>query len=268
MSDEWLLDKQAFRRVERRWAEFGGQVLATLTNRVDVGAVDDDGRDECAAGGGVSAGADGELVGECGSAAAATYSAYRALDGAVTLQSAGAVTHALSDGDGTLQIAALKTAAVKELANDVTVSGEMEPTAYVTERFAGDGTTTEFQLTEAPFRPKAAGKSSQLISDSFDRGRVQYAGLECNRSGLTFGIRCGGADDDGRQWVRWADDADGDRRGGDGRNAGGRGGQPGAGYGERWGLSAGCTRARLRVRIALRDTTCGRVAGRRWWCRS
>ncbi len=36
------------------------------------------------------------------------------------MQPAGTVTHALSDGDGTLQMAALKTAAVKELANDVT----------------------------------------------------------------------------------------------------------------------------------------------------
>ena len=35
-----------------------------------------------------------------------------------------------SDGDGTLSVAALHTAAVKELANDVTVTGAMEPTVY------------------------------------------------------------------------------------------------------------------------------------------
>ena len=68
------------------------------------------------------------------------------------------MTHALSDGDGTLQVAALKISAVKELANDVTVSGEMEPAAYVTETFAGDGTTTVFQLAEAPFRPKGSAQ--------------------------------------------------------------------------------------------------------------
>ena len=60
----------------------------------------------------------------------------------------------LSDpGDGSMQVSALQIAAVKELANDVTVTGEMEPTAYVTEMFAGDGTTAVFQLAEPPFRP-------------------------------------------------------------------------------------------------------------------
>ena len=88
------------------------------------------------------------------------------------MQPAGTVTHALSDGDGTLQVAALKTASVKELANDVTVSGEMEPAAYVTETFAGDGTTTVFQLSEAPFRPKEAAKSSQLSDGQLQSGRA------------------------------------------------------------------------------------------------
>ena len=56
-----------------------------------------------------------------GGVAAATYSAYRAVNGALSLASAGAVTHTLSDGDGSLQIAELKLASIKELANDVTV---------------------------------------------------------------------------------------------------------------------------------------------------
>jgi hypothetical protein len=104
-----------------------------------------------------------------GGVASATYAAYRVLNGAVTMQPAGTVTHALNDGDGTLQVAALKTSSVKELANDVTISGEMEPTAYVTETFAGDGTTTVFQLSEAPFRPKGSANSSLLLSDSFNQ---------------------------------------------------------------------------------------------------
>ena len=41
---------------------------------------------------------------------------------------------------------------MKELANDVTVVGLEEPSAYVQELFAGDGTTTVFQLSEVPFR--------------------------------------------------------------------------------------------------------------------
>ena len=154
ISDEWLLDKQAIPLSGAALGQSGGQVLTTLTNRVDSGLLTTTG---------VSA---GRAVGvfqpvqteswsvNAGHAAAATYAAYRVLAGAVTLQPAGAVTHALSDGDGTLQISALKTAAVRELANDVTVSGEIEPTAYITETFAGDGTTSVFQLTEAPVQSR------------------------------------------------------------------------------------------------------------------
>jgi hypothetical protein len=168
VSDEWLLDKQAIPLSGVGLAQSGGQLLKTLTNRVDAGLFT------------TTDVMDGPSVGvfepvqteswssNAGGVASATYAAYRVLDGAVSLQPAGAVTHALSDGDGTLQVAALKTASVKELANDVTVSGEMEPTAYVTETFAGDGVTTVFQLSEDPFRPKKTANSSQFLRDSFN----------------------------------------------------------------------------------------------------
>ena len=76
------------------------------------------------------------------------------------------MSHAFSDGDGTLQITALKTAATKELANDVTVSGSIEPAAYISEVFEGDGTTAIFQLTEKHFTPAHA----VLLNDSFNTG--------------------------------------------------------------------------------------------------
>ena len=62
------------------------------------------------------------------------------------------MTHAFSDGDGSLQVAALKVAAVKELANDVTVSGEMEPAAYVTETVRGGWNDGGVSADDAPFR--------------------------------------------------------------------------------------------------------------------
>ncbi|MEO6912231.1 MAG: hypothetical protein ABI158_15045, partial [Edaphobacter sp.] len=168
ISDEWLLDKQSSPLSGGALAQAGGQVLKTLTHRVESGLF-------------TTAGVlDGHPVGvfepvqteswsaNAGQLAGATYAAYRVLNGALTMQPAGTVTHALSDGDGTLQIAALKTAAVKELANDVTVSGEIEPAAYIAETFAGDGTTTAFQLAEAPFRPRKAANSSRLLDDSFN----------------------------------------------------------------------------------------------------
>ena len=99
--------------------------------------------------------------------AGSVYAAYRVLDGVLDLQTVGSVTHTLDfdTDDGTLQIAALKTAMVKELANDITLSGEIEPGALVTEIFSGDGTTTTFQLSEKPFRVA----SPTIVSDSFSQ---------------------------------------------------------------------------------------------------
>jgi hypothetical protein len=168
ISDEWLLDKQAVPLSGPGLSQSGGQLLRTLTSRVDAGLFTTTGVMN-----GLSVGVYEPVQTEnwsanAGGVAGATYAAYRVLDGALTMQPAGTVTHTLSDGDGTLQLAALKTAAVKELANDVTLSGELEPSAYVTETFAGDGTTTEFQLSEAPFRPKRSANSSRLLSESFN----------------------------------------------------------------------------------------------------
>ena len=196
VSDEWLLDKQSVPPSGAGLGEFGGQVLTTLTNRIDAGLLTTAGVTNVRTVGVFQPAQAQSWSANAGGVAAATYSAYRAVNGALTLASAGAVTHALSDGDGSLQIAELKLASVKELANDVTVSGEMEPAAYVTERFAGDGTTTAFQLTEAPFRPKAAGKVFAAALRQLRSGCVQYAGLECNRSRITFELECAGADDD------------------------------------------------------------------------
>lgn len=171
VSDEWLLDKQAVPLSGTGLAQTGGQVLKTLTNRVDAGLFTTTGVMN-----GLSVGVFEPVQADswstnAGGVASATYAAYRVLNGALTLQPAGTVTHALSDGDGTLQIAALQTAAVKELANDVTVSGAMEPTVYVTETFAGDGTTTVFQLSEDPFKPKGA-TASQPLTDSFNESTI------------------------------------------------------------------------------------------------
>jgi hypothetical protein len=54
---------------------------------------------------------------------------------------------------------------VKALANDVTVCGEVEPSAHVTEFFQGDGTTVLFDLTEDPWTPPPS-KAKPLL-DSF-----------------------------------------------------------------------------------------------------
>lgn len=178
LSDEWLLDKQGTAPSGAALAQTAGSVLQTLTNRVDTGLFSTD------------AVADGNTIGviapaqaapwsaNAGRIADAAYASYRVLNGAVSMQTAGTTTHTLSDGEGTLQVSALKTTSVRELANDITLSGDMEPAAYIAETFAGDGTTSVFDLTEAPYRPTRAIRSaassgaSQLLLDSFNQAAL------------------------------------------------------------------------------------------------
>jgi hypothetical protein len=81
---------------------------------------------------------------------------------------------------------------VKELANDVTVSGEMEPTAYVTETFAGDGTTTVFQLSQAPFRPKKTANLAQFLADSFNESTLNTRIWHVTDPGSHLGLSSAG----------------------------------------------------------------------------
>jgi hypothetical protein len=88
-----------------------------------------------------------------GALAAAARSAYLLMNGTLTMNPVGTVTHALSESQGTLSLSGLEVSMVKALANDVTVCGEVEPSAFVTEFFQGDGTTVLFDLTEDPRIP-------------------------------------------------------------------------------------------------------------------
>ncbi len=192
VSDEWLLDKQALPLSGAGLAQSGGQLLTTLTNRVDAGLFTTAGVMNGFSVGVFEPSQAATWSENAGGVASATYAAYRVLDGVVGLQPAGTVTHTLSDGDGTLQVAALKTTAVKELANDVTVSGEIEPTAYVTETFAGDGTTTMFQLSEAPFRPKKTANSAQFLTDSFNEAVLDTQIWQVNDAAAHLGLSSAG----------------------------------------------------------------------------
>jgi hypothetical protein len=176
VSDEWLLDKQVPPLLGLGLAQQAGGLLETLTQRVLGGVLSTPGV------------VDGRSVGvyepsnkeswsaNAGLLAASTYAAYRVVNGGLTLQPAGTVTHALNfdtgaaASGGTVEVAALKTSSVKELANDVTLTGAMEPTAYIGETFVGDGTTTVFDLTDEPFRPTAANQ--KLLTDSFNESGI------------------------------------------------------------------------------------------------
>ncbi|HEX3471125.1 MAG TPA: hypothetical protein VHT28_08065 [Silvibacterium sp.] len=128
-----------------------------------------------------------------GALASMARSVYRVLNGVVTMMPVGSVIHSLSETNGTLNLSQLEASMVKTLANDVTVCGPNEPSAYVTEFFQGDGTTVLFDLTEDPYFPSAS-KTKPLIdlfqeatintqiwqvSDSGSRISLTSAGLTC-----------------------------------------------------------------------------------------
>lgn len=211
ISDEWLLDKQPLPFVGSSLTAPSGAALRSFTQRADstlfstgtilngrtVGVFDPSQTETWSA--------------NAGTLASSAYAAYRVVNGALSLQPAGTVTHALNfdtgldASGGTISIAALKSASIKELANDVTLSGALEPTAYINETFAGDGTTTVFQLSDAPFRPTASLR--KLLTDDFNEAFIDTqiwsiadpgSHLSISSSGLTLN---GGNGYDGQTYL-------------------------------------------------------------------
>ena len=167
VSDEWLLDKQAAGSlVGEGLGDAGGAVVKGLLARLDPGRLA-----TTAVQNGQNVGVFAPVAGaawsaHAGAVADATCAAYRVIGGAMSMAQVGTIVHALSDGDGSLQVAGLRTAAVRELSNDVTVCGELEPATYWTEIFTGDGTTAAFDLTGDP---AAAGAGhAMLLADDFN----------------------------------------------------------------------------------------------------
>jgi hypothetical protein len=173
VSDEWLLDNLSsgagLRDTEMLGLD-GGALVARLAARAQAGGpaavTVSTGPTTPAGTGAFRALATRPWSANAGSAAGSAYAAYRALNGQVLIQPIGTTTHALSDADGTLSVAELETSNLRELANDITLSGAEEPAAYIAESFLGDGTTTVFTLTESAYRDTASYRT--LVLDDFN----------------------------------------------------------------------------------------------------
>ena len=172
ISDEWLLDKQSLTLTGDGFSVPAGSLFGSLAERTAEGLLTTSQVEAGRPIGIFTPNAAGSWSANAGSIASSTYASYRALGGALAMQPVGSVTHALDfdsgGGGGSLQVAALKTSMVKELANDVTVTGEIEPCEYVTEMFSGDGTTAIFQLAQGPFRVS----KPTLLSDNFNQPSI------------------------------------------------------------------------------------------------
>jgi hypothetical protein len=146
-----------------------------------------------------------------GQAAGMARAAYRALSGAITLSELETIVHPLNETDGSLTLSNLTlTASVKRaLANDVTVCGENEPVAYVTEYFLGDGVTTQFNLAADPYFP--ATSKSIVISELFNEPQINETvwGVSGGTGYLTIGpgglAMNGGSGIDGQTLLTWID---------------------------------------------------------------
>ncbi len=165
VSDEWLLDKQGGSLGGDILAQPAGAAVQGLLTRLAPGVFTTSGITSGQSVGVLAPEAGTAFSQAAGAVASATYSNYRALNGALTLTEAGSTTHTFSDGDGTLALAALRTSTVKELANDVTVTGAEEPAAYWQEHFLGDGATTAFALTGEP--GALSNGHALLVADDF-----------------------------------------------------------------------------------------------------
>ncbi len=178
ISDEWLLDKQGLQVSGKSFAEGGDTLLRSLTSRVDgsrfttsvTGVIGQLGSAQLTAGKSWS-----ENAGAIADAAGASY---RVVAGEVLMAPLGSVRHTFATADDSLTESGLHLATARELANDITISGEMEAGTAVTEIFVGDGTTSDFALSLPPFSAGSLA-SRLLVRDDFSTGlidRQRWAG--------------------------------------------------------------------------------------------
>lgn len=179
VSDELLADNAGGRAA---WQSLGGTLASALQRVVsaqgagmlDAGSITD-GRDP----GVVSKSNAGTFSMNVGAIARAGRVSYRALGTSVSVLPVGAQLHSHAN------VAEATWQAVRPAVNDVCVSGEMEPAAYVTECFVSDGSTSSFELMHAPFREK----TNVLVDDAFVD--ASFSGWQKSDAGGW--IACGGA---------------------------------------------------------------------------
>ncbi len=137
--------------------------------------------------------------------------AYRAMNEALTLSAIPNVVHPLNETDGSLTLAnlSLTSGAKRTLANDVTVCGEHEPVAYVTEYLLGDGVTMQFNLAADPYRSPSLRRVifRELFNESQIDLRLWGSPGGCGYLSLGAGglVMQGGSGTDGDTLLTWLD---------------------------------------------------------------
>lgn len=211
VSDELLLDQLLMPPTTGATGETAGALLAGLVVHTGSTALSTGGLTLSTAIANFTSEHGANWSHSAGQLAGMARAAYRAQSGAITLTSIQTTVHPLNESDGSLTLASLAfTAGVKRgLANDVTVCGEDEPVAYVTEYFLGDGATTEFDLAYDPWSP--ATSKTTLVSELFSEPQINLAlwGVTGGPGYLTLGsgglAMAGGSGIDGQTLLAWLD---------------------------------------------------------------
>lgn len=195
VSDEILLDQQPLPLLLTSASQSGSQLIQGLSSGLNTTGFSFSLSNSVGAIGSYHPDTAVSWSSNAGAVAAMSRSAYRVVDGVISMEPIGSVVHNLSEADGTLNLAALQASMVKTLANDITVCGQIEPAAYVTEYFQGDGTTTLFQLTEEPYLPSASTNKPfiELFEEpKVDRAIWQVVDTGSNISLTSAGLTCAG----------------------------------------------------------------------------
>ena len=171
LSDDWLLDKQGVGASGESFGESGDALLRSLTSRVDGSRFTTTATGLVAQTGSVMTSALRSWSENAGAIADAAGASYRVVSGQVMVAPLGSVRHTLTTADDSLSESGLTLKMPRELVNDVTVSGEMEGGTYVTEVLLGDGTTSDFTLSSAPFA-EGSGASRTIVQDDFNMGSI------------------------------------------------------------------------------------------------
>ena len=211
LSDEVLLDQLLMPPSTGATGEDAGALMAALVTHAGSAALSTEGLSLSARVSNFVPDPGASWSKSAGQVASQARAAYRAVNGALTLSSVPGAVHTLNETDGSLSLANLSlTASIKRaLANDVTVCGEHEPAAYVTEYVLGDGATTQFYLAANPFF--FAGSKSTIISELFNESAIDmrlwgnpggYGYLSLGAGGLVMN---GGNGIDGETALTWID---------------------------------------------------------------
>ena len=168
VSDELLLDQLLMPSSAGVSGQTAGELIASLVAHSGSSAISTQGVSLNAPIGSFVPEPGASWSKSAGQVATVARAAYRVVNSALALASVQSAVHPLNETDGSLNLASLAlTASVKRaLANDATVCGELEPVAYVTEYFQGDGVTTQFYLNADPFFPPSA--KTTLIRELFN----------------------------------------------------------------------------------------------------